>query len=394
MLLDIYFGPDEFIREDMTIGGGGIGTLTSYLCPLLEELNFDVTVYQCSHKARETVYGNSKIINVPIKPGPGCPTEKVVKHFRDIAYARSKTKRRIELFVADFFSIKNDNPLSIAVQNGLAWDASIELLTKKKIFHTPIGEKIFRYRWQLRGLERFENCHNRVAVDLYFLNWYRSFRGINLKGRVWYNPNPAPVTNWDSERESTINSGAPVRIIFARRFVPEKGTRLIAEVFKELLKLRPNITITLAGSGPDKQFFGETFGNDPRVSIISYDVHDALRIHQGHDISVTPSLCGEATCLSILEAMSAGCAVVATNLGGTITEIIDGFNGVLCWPAKDSLLEGIVNLIDRHDTRLRVQRLGWETSQKAFSNDSWRDRWKNIIHEVLDGNAKTDSTDY
>lgn len=382
MFVDIYF--TQFLKDDaVSVGGGGIGTLISKLCPVLEEMGHEVTVYQCAGRAFETIWGKTRVVGVPGYPGPGRPNEKIVQNLRDLAEKRAGTKERIEIFAADFFSVKNDNPLAICVQNGLAWDASIELITPRKIYHTVIGEKIFRFRCQLRGLRRFETCYNRVAVDLYFLNWYRSFRGPNGGGRLFYNPNPAPDAEWNANRE--VASDRPVRIIFARRFDPEKGTRIIAEVFLDLLKSRPNIQVTLAGEGQDRDFFVQMFEHEPRVKIITYRTEDALKVHQEHDIAVIPSLCGEATCLAVLEAMAAGCAVIASNMGGTITEIIDGYNGVLCWPEKKSIMDAFIKLIDNAPLRISMQKRGWVVSQSGFSHRKWHENWRSILTTVLKG---------
>lgn len=97
---------------------------------------------------------------------------------------------------------------------------------------------------------------------------------------------------------------------------------------------------------------------------------------------VIHSLCGEVTCLAILEAMVFGCAVLATNMGGTITQIINGHNGMLCWPDHEPLLASLLRLIDFPKERLQLQKAGWETSQQAFSLQQWEDRWTTIIQEV------------
>ncbi len=380
MKADIYF--IQFLKDDeVSVGGGGIGTLISHLCPLLESLGHEVVVYQCAGHAFESRYGNTRVVGIPGYPRWGMPNKRLVQLFRDVARKNSGTDERLEIFAADFFSVRNDNPLAICVQNGLAWDADIKLLTRKSVYYSAMGEKLFRYRCQLRGLRRFETCHNRVAVDLYFLNWYRSFRGPNVKGRLFYNPNPAPVAVWDTRRENA-DGDLPVRIIFARRLVPEKGTRVIADVFKRLLTLRPNLQITLAGEGPDEGFLRDNFSGEKRVTVTSYKTEDALKIHLEHDIAVIPSLCGEATCLSVLEAMAAGCAVVATNMGGTITQIIDGFNGRLCEPDHGAILDALLRFIDFPEERLRMQKSGWEASQRAFSIKRWQERWGNILSEV------------
>ncbi len=388
MKVDIYF--TEFLKENGSdIGGGGIGTQLGFLCPLLDRLGYDTTVYQCYHKHFETKFGKTAVIGIPDYPGPNRPTKEVVKHFRSIAELHTKSSERIELFAADFFSVRNNNPLAISIMQGLWWDVPIQVLTEKKVFRTKVGENILRLRRQMQGVEYFENCNNRVVADLTFLNWYRSFRGPNYEGKVWYNPNPAIKVPWNASRDKKGNRKKPVRIIFARRLVPEKGTRLAIEVFKELLDLYPAIEVTIAGEGPDKSLFEQNFGSDPRVTITSYNAKEATEFHKDFDIALVPSVCGEATSFSILEAMSAGCAVVATNMFGIITEIMSMHNGVLCFPRKDSLIEGVKFLIDDPHKRLEIQKNAWKSCQNSFSLDEWRERWKSILLEVVNGKEST-----
>ena len=383
MNVDIYF--DNFIREDgVEIGGGGIGTQLAFLCPLLDELGYTTTVYQSHPKHTQIKFKGATVIGVPDYPGPNRPTEEVVKHFRAIAKERTPHAERIEIFAADFFSIRNDNPLAISIMQGLSWDAPIEILTAKRMFRTAIGEKVLRFRKQLQGLEKFENCYNRVVADLSFLNWYRSFRGPQYEGKVLYNPNPAITTPWDTSRDS-MSGNAPVRIIFARRLVPEKGTRMAIEVFKEILLLYPNIEITIAGEGEDKPLLEQTFANEPRVIVAAYKTEEATEFHKHFDIAFVPSICGEATSFSILEAMSAGCAVVASNMFGIITEIIPMHNGVLCFPIKESLLQGMKYLIENPVERLKMQKNAWMVAQRSFSIEQWRNGWKVILEEVVEG---------
>lgn len=381
MRVDVYF--TRFLKDDAaSVGGGGIGTLISLLCPLLESLGHEVTVYQCAGRDFDVRWGKTRVVGVPGFPGPGRPNERVVQGLRARARREGGDGVRIELFAADFFSVRNDNPLAICVQNGLAWDADIRLLTPRRIHHSRWGEKLFRWRCQLRGLRRFETCINRVAVDLSFLNWYRSFRGPAPGGRVFYNPNPAPEAAWDPAREHRDPAG-PVRLIFARRMVPEKGTRLIAGVLSDLLRQRPSLQVTLAGEGPDERFLRETFARDARVSVTSYRSEEALPVHRRHDLAIVPSLCGEATCLSVLEAMAAGCAVVATDRGGTITQIIDGVNGRLCSPRAAELYAVLNRLLDDPVELQRLQRAGWESSQRGFGVWRWKSRWVGILDEVV-----------
>lgn len=380
MVVDIFF--EQFLKEGGNgIGGGGIGTEISYLCPALAGAGYSVTVYQCAEKSFETEFGGVPVIAALPRPKIGLPTEVVVKRLRELAATRAAKGPRVEIFMADFFSEKNDNPLAIAVQQGLSWDADINLLTHKSYFRRGYGERVFRASRQLRGLKRFETCFNRVAVDLYFINWYRSFRGSKLRGRVYYNPNPAPDTQWTRSDARPD----PIRIIFARRLVPEKGTGLAAEVLAELLQLRPNVRLTIAGEGAERERLASVLGKDSRVEFISYDASVSLEVHARHDIALVPSLCGEGTSLSIAEAMAAGCAVVATNMGGVITQIIDGYNGLLCWPNRQSILAALLDLIDHPDKLLTMQRRAHEVAKSAFGLSAWKRKWLEILDEVVRG---------
>ena len=390
MNVDIYF--TQFLKEDgLGIGGGGIGTQLAFLCPLLDDLGFRTTVYQCYRQPLDTRWGNTTVVGISDYPGIDRPTGEVVRHFRAIANQRNNNSEHIEIFGADFFSVRNDNPLAISIMQGLAWDAPIELLTQKRMFRTAIGEKVLRLRKQIQGIKNFENCYNRVVADLSFLNWYRSFRGPKYEGKVWYNPNPAIVMPWNTTRDIR-DRNSPVRIIFARRLVPEKGTRLAIDVFKELLLLYPNIEITIAGDGDDKSLLVQTFASDPRVVVTTYNPENATEFHQNFDIAFIPSICGEATSFSILEAMSAGCAVVASNMFGIITQIIPMYNGLLCFPEKESLLQGMKYLLENPVKRLEMQKNAWLIAQNSFTIEQWKNRWKLILEEVLAG--KEDAGEY
>jgi len=383
VLADIYFG--EFLKPDLSgVGGGGIGTLIMHLIPVLQACGHQVRVFQSARSPFVEDYEGAKVIGIPPLAGLGKSNEAVVKLFRDIAAASSEEKDRIELFAADFFSVWNENPLAIAIQNGIAWDASFHMEGYATPPMAAWKEKLARWRCQERGLRRFERCYNRVVVDLYFLNWYRSFRGPDYPGRVYYNPNPAPPAPWD-ERRDRNDPQKPVRVIMARRMVPEKGTRLAAKVFMRVLALRPGVQVTFAGEGPERSFLQDAFKDEPRVGFTVFPPQQAVDSHRDFDIAVIPSLCGEATCLAVLEAMAAGCAVVATNMGGTITQIQDGYSGRLCQPEEQALFEALMDLIDRPEERLSMAKRGWEISQNVFPLAAWQERWKAILREVVAG---------
>ena len=132
MNVDIYFTQFLKIKDGSSIGGGGVGTQLAFLSPLLDGLGYETTVYQCHHKYFETKFGKTTVIGIPDIPGVRRPTEEVVKHFRFIAKERLTSGERIEIFGADFFSVRNNNPLAISIMQGLSWDAPVEDLNAER----------------------------------------------------------------------------------------------------------------------------------------------------------------------------------------------------------------------------------------------------------------------
>jgi glycosyltransferase involved in cell wall biosynthesis len=100
------------------------------------------------------------------------------------------------------------------------------------------------------------------------------------------------------------------------------------------------------------------------------------------DIALIPTKGTEGTSLSCLEAMAAGCAVIASPVGGLTDLIIDDYNGLLVKPTPSHLIAAIDLLINDHLQRERLGEKARETAA-AFSLERWREKWTSAIHEVF-----------
>ena len=190
-------------------------------------------------------------------------------------------------------------------------------------------------------------------------------------------PNFAPLFQPVDKPENTIN------IMFARRFVPFRGTRVFGEAIKKILTEYANVNVTLAGWGPDESWLHEQldeFGD--KVLFTSYKSEDSFIIHSNKHIAVVPTVGSEGTSLSLLEAMSSHCAVIGSDVGGITNIIIDGYNGLLI-PAGDSnrLYEAIKYLIDNPDKRINMANNGYDTIMNGFSFDIWKTKWLRTIKD-------------
>jgi glycosyltransferase involved in cell wall biosynthesis len=118
------------------------------------------------------------------------------------------------------------------------------------------------------------------------------------------------------------------------------------------------------------------------VAFTKYRADEALHIHLDHDVAVVPSVASEGTSLSVGEAMAAGCAVVATAVGGVTNMIIHGYNGLLVLPNAGSLYEGITSILTSPDLRRQLGARAYETAAAAFSLERWKQRWKEVLEET------------
>ena len=173
-------------------------------------------------------------------------------------------------------------------------------------------------------------------------------------------------------------------IIFARRFVDYRGTRLFANVALRLINKYPYLKITFAGEGPDNEYLKDVFKNISNVNITSFQYKDSIKVSYNYDISVVPTIFSEGTSLSLCEAMASGCYPVVTHVGGMTNIIVDKFNGSLSYISEDDFYDTLekVILMDREDF-ISVVNNAYNTIYYSLSIDVWRKRWIDYINLVV-----------
>ena len=158
-----------------------------------------------------------------------------------------------------------------------------------------------------------------------------------------------------------------------------------AEVIKKIIARYDNVEVCFAGEGPDEDYLKSEFGDVPQVSFMKYNSKQAIEIHTKFDIAIVPTLGSEGTSLSLLEAMAAGCAVIATNVGGMTNIILNNYNGLLISPDAKSLFGAICYLIENNSELERLQKFAFETARKAFSISDWTSKWNEVLTEITKG---------
>jgi len=126
-----------------------------------------------------------------------------------------------------------------------------------------------------------------------------------------------------------------VRLGFLGRLSPEKGTRELLDVARRLAGDDIRVTIHIAGDGPDRDWMTAAAEAMTDAGFITWHgaITDVVAFLRDVDVLVVPSH-NEGLPYALLEAMAAGCAVVAFAVGGIPEAIGDSRNGVLI-PAGD-----------------------------------------------------------
>ena len=166
------------------------------------------------------------------------------------------------------------------------------------------------------------------------------------------------------------NSEEPVRVAFLGRIdEPRKGLPLLLEAFSNL---KGRVELTVIGGGEPKEIPGVNFVG--RVSEV-----EKARLLGAADIFVAPNTGGESFGIVLVEAMAAGCAVVASDLEAfsLVCDAEDPEPAGILFPSGNvtELTKALQALVDDPDARLELGRRG---QRRAAQYD-----WSTVTAQIL-----------
>ncbi|EKG0038837.1 glycosyltransferase family 4 protein [Vibrio cholerae] len=350
---------------------GGVETYLKNLYFLLASNGYDVTIFQKAindfEKKHDGIHvvglgGNGHILN-------------------DNAFLEKFKKNKLSsndvvIWGSDQRSLKIKNK-TICIQHGIGFDTEAFSSGLRRYIPRLKLVRLYKFMQRYRALRLFEKSDYAVCVDYNFLNWYRTYRKTPDK-RIKVIPNFSIIPD---ERVPLHNK--EIKILFARRFVKRRGLDIFIPAARRILSSFDNVTITFAGAGEEiVSIFDLKDDFKDRVFITSYSASDSLEFHKNYDISVIPSIGSEGTSLSLLEAMAAGCCVIATNVGGMTNIILDKFNGLLCNPNEHDLFDCMQTVITSDNQRALLQKNAYNSVKTAFSKDVWDEHWLTFINDI------------
>lgn len=184
-------------------------------------------------------------------------------------------------------------------------------------------------------------------------------------------PNGVDYKFWSSgssvRKRMNISAGDFVTL-YVGRLSEEKGVELLLRAVS-----RVGCRLIIAGTGPEEETLkglAEQWGMKDSVSFRGYIPPEGIRnLLRSSDCLVLPSR-SESAPLSILEAMAAGCPVIATNVGDIPKMLVGGEAGYLFEPGDEEALVKIlsesVDGLTELDTKAKV------AASIVYNNYSYR----------------------
>ncbi|HEU20094.1 MAG TPA: glycosyltransferase family 4 protein [Deltaproteobacteria bacterium] len=145
------------------------------------------------------------------------------------------------------------------------------------------------------------------------------------------------------------------QILFVGRLIQEKGVQYLIRALPELIRIHPDISLIIVGTGPYETALQEeatALKVDHCVTFLGPLKHGALpELYQFSTVFVLPSL-SEGFGLVLVEAMGCECPVIATDLPAIRDIVKDGKTGLLFRPkSATDLADKITYLLDNDEIR-------------------------------------------
>lgn len=345
----------------------GIVTRLSHTVDHLQRLGHQVLVF--SPDGGLTEYKGAKIFGVSGFPLPLYPELK-------LALPRPSIRSALEDFQPDLVHVVNPAVLGVG---GLYYAKSLNLPLVAS-YHTHLPKYLEHYGLgMLEGVlwELLKAMHNQAQLNLCTSTAMQdelTSHGIE-RVALWqrgvdtelFQPHLA-----SREMRSHLSQGSPDSplLLYVGRLSAEKEIDRI----KPILQSIPGARLALVGDGPFRQELEKHFADTPTHFVGYLTGVDLATAFASADAFVFPSRT-ETLGLVLLEAMAAGCPVIAARAGGIPDIVTDGVNGYLFDPQDENgAIAATQRLLDqqqeretlRQNARTEAERWGWAAATRQL----------------------------
>jgi glycosyltransferase involved in cell wall biosynthesis len=199
--------------------------------------------------------------------------------------------------------------------------------------------------------------------------------------------NVPPRKRFLASNRDLVPTDRAIQIGFIGRLSPEKGLLFLIEAFDKL-KMDHSIHLHIVGDGPEKPKILDRIKQLELEELVTLHgfVPNPQTVYQMLDLLILPSLT-EGIPLTLLEGMSLGIPVIASDVGGIPEIIEDNKSGLLVKPGSvDDLINKITLLIKEPSLRKKLAGGAKDRISSICNYDNWKQTLLNI-YEELGGNS-------
>lgn len=318
-----------------------------------------------------TEYKGAKIYGVSGFPLPMYPELK-------LALPRPSIGDALEKFQPDIIHVVNPAILGLA---GLFYGKVMQIPLVAS-YHTHLPQYLYHYGLgMLEGVlwELLKSAHNQAELNLCTstaMMQELAAHGIERLD-LWqpgvdtelFQPHLA-----SGEMRSRLAQGHPACPLLL--YVGRLGAEKEIDRIKPILEAIPQARLALVGDGPHRQALEQHFAGTPTHFVGYLTGIDLATAFASADAFIFPSRT-ETLGLVLLEAMAAGCPVVAARSGGIPDIVTDGVNGYLFDPEDEQgAIAATQRLLAnteeretlRQNARLQAERWSWAAATRQLQN--------------------------
>ncbi|MFP5229438.1 MAG: glycosyltransferase family 4 protein [Acidobacteriota bacterium] len=338
----------------------GIVTMVTKTVETLQASGDEVKVFAPSGGPSE-LFG-AEVVSMPSIPFPFYPELKV-------AAPRASMRKHLEAFRPDVFHLFEPSLLGVG---GIYYGKSLHVPIVIS-YHTNLPAYLHYYglgffegpTWKLMRARHMRADLN-LCTSTQMMDELRSHDIDRLA--LWERAVDAQTfhpSKGSAEMRRVLSGGAPEKtlLLYVGRLSAEKDIGSLRKLFDAL----PDARLAIVGDGPVRRELEKHFEGTP-THFAGYMRGEPLaQAYASSDVFVMPSKT-ETLGLVVMEAMAAGCPVVACRAGGVPDAVVDGVTGFLYEPTdEDGLVKKVAWVLSHPDERAAVR----ERARADVERHSW-----------------------
>ncbi len=212
---------------------------------------------------------------------------------------------------------------------------------------------------------------------------HRELRSVVLPSRLHTIPNAVDLSLF-SPGDRTFSLGVPERFfLYVGKLSAHKGADLLAEIAGRLGSDAPPILVV--GDGPLEESLRSPTAPERLHVLGRVPNEEVIALMQRAIALITPARWAEPLSRTHLEALAAGCPIVATDTGGTREVVADGVTGYLAAvDDRETMVARLHDLAANDDLRARMSGASRERAARLFGLAEVTDRHLVVYRAAID----------